>query len=1103
LFLQGQHEWLFMDSFETFIALLGAVACVFAASRCSRRGKEVWTVVAVYFAIMAIADFHDVLVDALPQIAARFPASLEFLGWFATLPLVLLAFFPLEEEYRPRWSWLSVLNCVQVTLVFGVAYFHFIYLPHVASNLAWTSRGRPEDVRNMVVSAALLLRAVVDPSSRARALYWRVGGSFAALTLCQAIFQSVFPAMDKVTLVGRPAALLALAIFAARWEDTADRSSDPANRSIVPGWFISLLPALGPVLVLMFARGTPTRYVAGVEIAVGTSIAIFILRAGLAEYQRQASARLQNALYRIAEQASYAEDLSAFYAAIHNIVGRLLYAGNFYIALYDAEKQLLSFPYFADEYVPEKQPTKMGNGLTEYVLRTGETLLASPAVFDQLLRSGQVEPAVTPLICWLGAPLKSGNSVFGAMVVQSHNEGIDYGEQEKTMLTFVAQHVAGAIERKRSEQAVRESESRLRALIQHAPEAIVVIDAESNQFTEANENAERLFGCSRDELLKARPRSFLAVKPPDERPLKETYQEHTERVLAGEEQRFERKVLGIGGDERMCEVRLVRLPSTERKLVRASFIDITERKTAEEALRCSEAELRSLIDNAPYGITRASVKEDRFLAVNPALVKMLGYETEAEVLALRLSTEVYWDGEGRAKLLTKLPETGRFSGVEIDWRRKDGRPMVVRISGRRTTDAHGTGEVLETFIEDFTEYRVLQGRFLQSQKMEAVGRLVGGIAHDFNNVLMIIMSNTRFLDKGLADHDPVRKRAIEILKAAERAASLIKQLLAFSRKQVLQKKRLDLNALVIETEKMLRPLVGEDIRVVTELDSELAPVVADSVQLIQVLMNLAVNARDAMAEGGKLILATRNAQLDEEYCRKHPGALPGKYVVITVTDTGTGMSPEVQGSIFEPFFTTKREGEGTGLGLSTAYGIVEQSEGHIDVQSKLGQGTTFTIYLPAAQDSVMPVPPIAQVAPTVIRRGSEIILLVEDEPALRELLSEFLQMRGYRVLEAGSGAEAMAEIARNPQIDLLITDFVLPDTRGSRLYESISAMVGEIKTIYMSGYAEATTMQERLKQPGSTFLQKPFSHETLLKHIRAALEPQQPSGALKRNAVEV
>jgi len=1102
LFFPGQHESLYMDSFETVITILGAVSCAFAVARCSRIGKEVWMVVTVYFAIMAIADFHDTLVDALPQIAAKFPASLEFPGWFATLPLLLLAFFPIEEEHRSRWTWLSVLNCVQVTLVFGVAYFHFIYLPHAAFNLAWTSRGRPEDIRNMIVSAALLLRAVVDPSSRARELYRRVGGSFAGLALSQAIFQGMFPALDKVALVGRPAALLALGIFAARWQDAPDRSSNPASRSIIPGWFISLLPALGPVLVLMFAQDTPARYAAGVKVAMGASIAIFILRAGFAEYQRQASARMQNALYRIAEQTGYAEDLPTFYAAIHNIIGKLLYARNFYIALYDAEKQSLSFPYFADEHDPQQPPKKMGKGLMEYVLRTGKPLLASPAVFDQLVRIGQVESAGTPLIGWLGAPLKSGNSVFGAMVVQSHSESIRYGEQEKRILTFVAQHVASAIERKRSEQAVHESEGRLRALIQYAPEAIVVIDAELNRFTEANENAERLFGCSREELLEARPLSLLAERQPDVRPVEETFQEHTERVVAGEEQRFERRIRSAGGDERVCEVRLVRLPSTERKLIRASFIDITERKAAEEALRHSEAELRSLVDNAPYGITRASVASDRFLSVNPALMKMLGYDTEAEVMALTLSTDVYWDTDGRAKLLEQLPETGRFSGVEIHWKRKDGRPIVARVSGRRTSDSSDADKVVEAIIEDFTEYRALQDRFLQAQKMEAVGRLVGGIAHDFNNVLMIIMSNTRFLDQKLAVNDPAKKRTSEILKASERAASLIKQLLAFSRKQVLQKEQLDLNALITETEKMLRTLVGEDIHVTTELDTSLAPVVADAVQLVQVLMNLAVNARDAMTEGGKLILATRNAQLDEEYCREHPGARLGKYAMISVTDTGTGMSPEIQGSIFEPFFTTKSEGKGTGLGLSTVYGIVEQSDGHIDVMSKLGQGTTFTIYLPATEAAATSAQPTQQASPTV-RTGSETILLVEDEPALREILSELLQTRGYRVLEAGSGEEALAEIARNPQIDLLITDFVLPDTRGSRLYESIRAVVGDIKTIYMSGYAEVTMMQERLMQPGSVFLQKPFSHETLLQNVRAVLESQQPSAPLKRNAVEV
>jgi PAS domain S-box-containing protein len=377
--------------------------------------------------------------------------------------------------------------------------------------------------------------------------------------------------------------------------------------------------------------------------------------------------------------------------------------------------------------------------------------------------------------------------------------------------------------------------------------------------------------------------------------------------------------------------------------------DITERTQAGEALRRSEANFRSLVENAPYGICRASA-DGTLLLVNPALVDILGYGSSAELLGANLFTGVFRDPGAQKSLMEQFQSQEKFKDVEVEWKRKDGSPITVRCSARLVKDSGGGVAYFEVTAEDVTERRLLERRFRQMQKMEAVGRLTGGIAHDFNNLLGVIIGYSDILEQRMAQADGLRTFVDEIKKAGTRAASLTRQLLAFSRQQVLEPKVLDLNAAVSDIEKMLRRLIGEDVEFTTRLDPALGAVKADQSQLEQVLVNLAVNARDAMPRGGKLILATGNVELDEAYARHHPGSRPGRYVILSMTDTGTGMSPETQAHIFEPFFTTKERGKGTGLGLATVYGVIKQSDGYIWVDSELGKGTTFTIYLPRVEE---------------------------------------------------------------------------------------------------------------------------------------------------------
>jgi PAS domain S-box-containing protein len=427
-----------------------------------------------------------------------------------------------------------------------------------------------------------------------------------------------------------------------------------------------------------------------------------------------------------------------------------------------------------------------------------------------------------------------------------------------------------------------------------------------------------------------------------------------------------------------------------------------------------------------------------------------------------------------------------YSSAEYRFRHKDGHFRWLRGETRLLRDAAGRPAEVVGSLSDITERKRLEDQFRQAQKMEAIGHLAGGVAHDFNNLLTIIGGYSDMLLPELAPADPNREMVSEIRSAADRAAGLTRQLLAFSRQTVLEPKILDLNELVRDNEKMLRRLIGEDVQLTTDLDVALEPVKVDPGQLAQVIMNLAVNARDAMPTGGRLTVDTSSVALDAAVAATIPDAKAGQYVLLSVNDSGIGMTPEVRAHIFEPFFTTKAPGKGTGLGLATVYGIVQQSGGFITVESESGCGTTFKIYFPVAETAS---PARAGSVRRLLARGTETILLVEDEDAVRSMVRVALQRAGYTLLDASRGTEALRIASEHAgAIHLVMTDVVMPEMSGRELIERLAPLRPDIKVLYLSGYTDDAVVRHGVLQAEVAFLQKPFTMTTLTNKVREVLD---------------
>jgi two-component system, cell cycle sensor histidine kinase and response regulator CckA len=669
--------------------------------------------------------------------------------------------------------------------------------------------------------------------------------------------------------------------------------------------------------------------------------------------------------------------------------------------------------------------------------------------------------------------------VDGFVPDMSHAIGITaLGAAGITIVTMVILSLAiltSVYDRRFSAQSLEleSAEQRYRQLFERTL-AGVIRTTMDGQILECNLACARIFGYATCEELTANPAADLYFHPED----RKTFIAILRKVksLTNYEQCLRRKdgsKVWLLGSSNLVEGK-GGAPAVNEE----TFVDITERRNAEDTFR-------KAFNANPEPITIATLPEGRYLDVNDSFLRVTGYSRE-EVIG-RTSKELnFWARpEDRATFIEMVVKQGSVRDFEIAFRTKSGE-IRVAMDSAEIIDVAGQKCTIAIF-RDVTERKTLEKQLRQTQKMEAVGQLTGGIAHDFNNLLGVIIGYSEILEHRLPAGDPLHKECQQIKKAGQSAASLTRQLLAFSRQQVLEPKVLDINAIVLNVEKMLQRLIGEHIDLRTNLDHTLGSVKADQNQMEQVIINLAVNARDAMPQGGKLLIETANVDLDEDYARRHPPQLPGSYVLLSVADTGMGMDAETQSHIFEPFFTTKEVGKGTGLGLATVYGVVRQSGGHIWVYSELGQGTTFKIYLPRAGQTPGLQHPLP--SPAEYLRGSETVLLVEDEEALRELTRSLLEGAGYTVLEAEL-PEAAIEIAlrHGGPIHLLLTDMVMPGMTGRDLGTKLAPIRPEMKVVYMSGYTGFT--HAGLADSEIALLGKPFTREKLLRKLREALESE-------------
>ena len=626
------------------------------------------------------------------------------------------------------------------------------------------------------------------------------------------------------------------------------------------------------------------------------------------------------------------------------------------------------------------------------------------------------------------------------------------------------------------ETELRASEAWKTSIFQSALDGIITIDHEG-RITDFNHAAERIFRAARADVLGKQAVSTLV--PPA---LRDAHrQELARHVAAGDSDVVGRRIETVGmradGSQFPIEMAVTPLEVQGRHLLIAFVRDITDRRRAEDALRASGRQFRALFEGSLDAMVVAD-DEGRYVEVNPAACELHGLPRPALL--------GHWIGDFAAPgfdFQATWDEMHATQGVR-------GEMRLHRADGvQRDLDLVATADFLPgshlVVMRDVTDRKQLEAQLRQSQKMEAIGRLAGGVAHDFNNLLSVIAGYAELLLRGLAADSPQRSKGEEIVKAASRAAGLTRQLLAFSRQQVLQPKIFDLNSVVSEMETMLERLIGVDILLDTRLDSNLGRVRADPGQVEQCVMNLVVNARDAMPNGGRITLTTRNVSMDEGYVREHLGSRTGPYVLLEVADNGVGMDAETQAHIFETFFNTKDKGKGTGLGLATSYGVIKQSGGYIWVDSRPGKGSTFYVFLPrvdGVEDAISPTVPEPAHAIT-----GETILVVEDQEAVRRLMREILQMSGYVVLEAASGKDALRISGEHDApIRLMVTDVVMPGMSGPDLGARLRAARPEMKVLYISGYAD-DAMDEAVHE-GAAFLQKPVKAADLERTVRRLLE---------------
>jgi two-component system, cell cycle sensor histidine kinase and response regulator CckA len=629
-----------------------------------------------------------------------------------------------------------------------------------------------------------------------------------------------------------------------------------------------------------------------------------------------------------------------------------------------------------------------------------------------------------------------------------------------------------------------------RLFAQHTRDIFWVSDPSGEKILYVSPAYEEVFGRTRESLYRD-AMSWLAAVPVDER--ERVWREIESGIANPREREMEYRIIRPDGSIRCMVDRAFPFRNAEGKVEALVGVveDITQRKNAEEKLKISEEKFSKAFQYSPDAITLCTLANGRFIEANDSFLRLTGF-TREEVTGRTAPELGIWPyPKQRDQFVALLKRDGKVRDIELRLARKSGEVRTI-LASAHIVEVDGA-QCAISILRDITDRKALEEQLRQAQKMEAVGRLAGGVAHDFNNLLVGILGYSELLNKKLPDESSLKRMAGEIYAAALRARDLTSRLLALSRRQVLQPKVLDFNAVVRQAGRLLEPSIGEDIRIEFHLDSKLGFVKADPAQLEQMVLNLALNARDAMPHGGKMSLETSNAQVDAAVARQHPGLIPGSYVRLRVADTGRGIRPEDMPRIFEPFFTTKDLGEGAGLGLSTVYGIVKQSGGCVTVTSEPGHGAVFEVYLPRVNETPGAQTPAAE--PIALRAGTETILVVEDEPVVRSFARDLLEEAGYRIFFASDGAEAIRQAVQiDEPIHLLITDVVMPEMSGPELASRLRKLRPQSRVLYMSGYTDDEVLCRKGLPENSAFIQKPFTPEQFSRKVRETLDAKPKPG---------
>ena len=796
---------------------------------------------------------------------------------------------------------------------------------------------------------------------------------------------------------------------------------------------------------------------------------------------RKEAEKTKNVLYEIANSVNVTEDLTTLIENIRQYLGKLMDTTNFFIALYNPEDDTISMPYIKDQK-DSFDTFPAGKTFTSYVIKNDLPLLIKESEAHEMIRSGKIEQHGSMSKVWLGVPLKSGNTVIGSVAVQDYHSQDAFTEKHLDILKFVSDQIALAIQRKRSESALRHSEERYRTVVEGSLNGIIILN-DNYRITFSNEEGGKITGYPVNELLNMDFREL--VDPENVEIVAERYKKRQLGEMVPP--KYEVTITRKDGKTRMVEIVPKILKDSKGTIQTIVQVrDVTEQKVAEIALKSSEELNRGIVTNAPIGILYLD-REGIIIHENPAMIKMTGRaESRTDIIVGSRLADIPAVQSDISSDLRALLDGSPIAGVEIEYKTPGGEIRRIELHGspRRGIEGNLIGAVIMCF--DMTEYKAMEAHLRHAQKMEAIGTLAGGIAHDFNNLLTGIMGNVELVMLGLEPHDAIYDKLAQMQKSAERAAELTAQLLAFGRQRMEQPKPVNLNSAIDEAAGFIKHTIDKKVELKVVKEPSLWVVKADLGQMNQILINLMVNAADAMPNGGRLILKSSNSKIDRKHRNSNADARPGDFVKIDISDTGEGIPPDLIDRIFEPFFTTKPIGKGTGLGLAMVYGIIRGHDGWIEVRSKVGKGTAFNIFLPRAIEEI---DSIAETKNVDFEGGIETILLVDDEEIVRTMGQTMLERFGYKVILAENGQEGLDLYKKQmKKIGIVILDVTMPIKSGRETLVELIDLNPKIKVVVSSGFDRSGPVEELMRLGAKGFVQKPYKIGEMLQVVRGVLD---------------